>query len=492
MTTSDNEAQNVIDGEWRPAAAGRRYDVVNPARPSEIVGTAALADRDDVRQAIEAAHKAFPAWSAASFHERADYLRKAAAKLTASQDDLNARIRLFTREHGKILKEAGIEFSRFGDRFEWCAAQADRLSTDERLAAPPLDTVVTRQPRGVASLIVPWNWPLSILGAKLPQALITGNTVVVKVAEQSPIAPLRTLRMLAETLPPGVVNAIASPPSEIGDEMISNPLVRKVNFTGSIRAGRHVMKVSADTLKAVTLELGGNDPALVLDDAELDAGAMQRFVLGTFMTAGQICMAVKRIYVHRSRYTEFLEKFTAGTDRIVVGDGLDPDVTMGPLNNEGQLGVVRELIEDSRRQGARVIELGRIADEETYRGGYFQRPTVVTDCDPDARVVQEEQFGPVVPILPFSDDDDAVRMANDTEYGLCSSVWTADRDRAMSIARRLEVGYTYVNGHGPMAQDHRGPFGGFKQSGVGRNLGYEGILDFMEPHSISGPPGWFF
>ena len=486
------EVQNIIDGQWREAAGGRMYDVNNPAHPSEIVGLAALANQDDVRDAIEAAHRAYPAWSALTYKERADLLTAAAAPLTSDENRLKEMIHLFTREHGKILKESAIEFSRFGDRFAWPVAQAGRLAEDQKLSGPPRDTIITHHPRGVASQIVPWNWPISLLGVKAPPALMTGNTVVIKIAEQSPLAPMQLLKMLADGLPPGVINVIASPPSEIGDEMISNPLVRKVSFTGSIKAGKHIMKVAADTLKAITLELGGNDAALVLDDAELDDEAMQRFSAGAYMSSGQICMAVKRIYVQRSRYDEFVEKFSSTVDRIVVGDGTDPSVTMGPINNERQLKVVQDLIEDSRKSGATVRELGQIADEDTYREGYFQRPTIVTDCDPGSRIVLEEQFGPVVPILPFDTDEEAVRQANATEFGLCSSVWTADRDRAVAMARQLEAGYTYINGHGPMAQDHRGPFGGVKQSGIGRVLGFEGMNEFMEPHSISAPPGWLF
>lgn len=492
MSNALAEVQNIIDGEWREASGGRMYDVNNPAHPHEVVGRAALASRDDVRQAIEAAHRAFPAWAAMSYAERAERLTAAAAPLAADENRLQQMVRLFTREHGKILKESAIEFSRFGDRFAWPVAQAATLAEDRKLTGPPRDTIITRQPRGVAAQIVPWNWPISLLGVKVPPALMTGNTVVIKLAEQSPLAPMQLLKILADGLPPGVINVIASPPSEIGDEMISNPLVRKISFTGSIKTGKHIMKVAADTLKAITLELGGNDAALVLDDAELDNEAIDRFVNGSFMTAGQICMAVKRIYVHRSRYDEFVEKFSAAVDRIVVGDGTDPSVTMGPLNNERQLKVVQDLIEDSRKTGATVRELGQIADRENYGEGYFQRPVIVTDCDEQSRIVQEEQFGPVVPILMFDTDEQAIREANDTEFGLCSSVWTADRDRAVSIARRLEAGYTYINGHGPMAQDHRGPFGGMKQSGIGRVLGFEGMNEFMEPHSISAPPGWLF
>ena len=486
MTT----AQIIIDGEYRPAASGRTLDVNNPAHPDQIVGQVALADHEDVGAAIRAAHAAFPAWADLSYADRAEYLRKAAANLVSDEAHLDERIRLFTREHGKVLKEATIEFSRFSDRFVWSAAQAERLAEEEQLPGPPRDTIITRQARGVNSLIVPWNWPLAILGNKLPQALMTGNTVVVKLAEQSPLAPMQTLKLVADVLPPGVINVIASPVNAIGDSLVDDPLVRKVNFTGSIPAGKHIMKVAADTVKPVTLELGGNDAALVLDDAELDDETVHRIVTSTFMTAGQICMAVKRIYVHRSRHDEFVEKFTATANEYVVGDGLEDGVTMGPVNNANQLAIVRDLIEDSRNNGFTVNEVGSIHDESTYADGYFQRPTIVTDCEPGARVVQEEQFGPVVPILPFDTDDDAVHFANDTEFGLCSSVWTNDRDRALTVARRIEAGYTYINGHGPLAQDHRAPFGGFKQSGIGRNLGYEGMLDFMEPHSIAAPPGW--
>jgi acyl-CoA reductase-like NAD-dependent aldehyde dehydrogenase len=486
------EVQNIINGEWRPAIDGRTYNVHNPAHPDEVVGRAALAGQDDVRNAIEAAHKAYPAWSALSYQERAELLTAAVEPLAADEEWLNDLIHLFTKEHGKILKESAIEFSRFGDRFKWPVAQAGFLAEDRQMSGPPCDTIVTRQPRGVTSQIVPWNWPISLLGVKMPPALITGNTVVIKIAEQSPLAPLLMLKTLADKLPPGVINVIASPPSEIGDEMISNPLVRKISFTGSIRAGKHIMKVAADTLKAITLELGGNDAALVLEDAELDETNIQKFVAGSFMSSGQICMAVKRIYVHRSRIDEFVEKYSQAVDRIVVGDGSDPSVTMGPINNERQLKIVQDLIEDSRYVGATVTELGQIADEDTYREGYFQRPVVITNCDPESRIVQEEQFGPVVPILPFDTEEAAIKMANDTEYGLCSSVWTSDRDRALAVARRLEAGYTYINGHGPMAQDHRSPFGGVKQSGIGRVLGLEGLDEFMEPHSISAPPGWLF
>lgn len=487
---SDDPVNIIINGEARTALSGKTFDVFNPANPDELVGRAALAGIADAVAAVEAAHIAFPSWAALSFADRANYLNTVNEKLVADETELRERIRLFTREHGKILRESGMELSRLGDRFAMCARQADQLAENIHLEGQPHETIVTRHPRGVATLIVPWNWPLSILGAKLPQALISGNTVVIKLAEQCPLAPLKTLIIAAAVLPPGVLNVIASPPNEIGDVLLTHPSVRKINFTGSIAAGKMIMKKAADTLKALTLELGGNDAAVVLEDAELDDAAIGRLVMGTFATTGQICMSIKRLYVHRSRYQELLGRYKALTDAIVVGDGLDPDVTMGPINNEQQYLKVLDLINDARERGATVEELGQIKNKAVYEQGYFQRPTIVTDVSEDVRVVAEEQFGPVIPIMPFDSDEQALGWANGTNYGLCSSVWSSDTGRALSMAKQLEAGYTYINAHGPMAQDPRAPFGGIKQSGIGRNLGIQGTIEFMEPHSISGATGW--
>jgi acyl-CoA reductase-like NAD-dependent aldehyde dehydrogenase len=341
-------------------------------------------------------------------------------------------------------------------------------------------------------LIVPWNWPLSILGAKLPQALIAGNTVVIKTSYHAPLAPSLTIKKMVEVLPPGVINLVTGSSDELGEALLTHPLVRKINFTGGIESGRHIMAMAAKTLTPVTLELGGNDPAIILEDADLSQESLQHMAMGTFLTTGQVCMALKRIYVHASRYKELVEGFTSIVSKHLVGNGLNPDVTMGPLNNEDQLRFVQGLVADARQKGATVNEVGQIEDEELFKRGYFHRPTIITDVDPETDVVKKEQFGPVIPILPFERIEDAIRMANDTEYGLCSSVWTVDKERALQISRQLEAGYTYLNAHGPTAQDSRAPFGGFKESGIGRALGFEGVLEFVEYHSISSAPGWLF
>ena len=479
-----------IDGSERQPAGGDYYQLHNPARPDELVGESASATPDDVAAACEAAHAAFPAWAALSYAERADYLIKIAAHLTADEADLKSRIRLFTREHGKVLKESTIEMTRLGDRFTYCASLAKRLAADDEMQGPPFDTVVTRQARGVAALIVPWNWPLSILGAKLPQALMAGNTCVVKPSQNSAMAPTLTIKKIAEILPPGVLNIVTGAASSIGDPLLSNRLVRKINFTGSIPVGKHVMRVAADNLTPVTLELGGNDAGIFLEDAVLDDAAFMRIYLAVFMTSGQICMSLKRLYVHRSRYEELRAGLTAVASRQVIGDPLLPETTMGPVNNKNQYEVVTGMLEQARQQGADVQEFGTVPDEQLYDGGYFQKPALVFDPDSALDIVREEQFGPALPIIPFDNEEEAIHLANDSRFGLCSSVWTEDRERAIRVARRLEAGYTYLNGHGPLAQDNRGPFGGFKESGIGRNLGFEGILEFQEYHSISGPNGW--
>ncbi|HCA14481.1 MAG TPA: aldehyde dehydrogenase [Alphaproteobacteria bacterium] len=483
---------NYIDGVARPADGGRTYALFNPARPDELVGHAALSSVSDVDAAVNAAHGAFAAWSRTSYAERAAKLNEVAEYLESGQDDVDQRARLFCREHGKPIKETHLEVSRLGERFRMTAAYADRLARDEIEHGPPFDTIITRQPRGVAMLIVPWNWPLSILGAKLPQALMAGNTVVVKPSELSVLAPGLTLQKIAEMFPPGVINIVTGDAAEIGDSLVGHPLVRFVNFTGSVRIGKHVMKVAADQMTPVTLELGGNDAAIVCADARLDETAFMNMYLGTFMSSGQVCMALKRLYVHRSRYDEVIEGLEAVCNRMVVGDGLLPDTNMGPVNNAKQLQIITSMIEQARSAGAEVRECGQVPDEELYQKGYFQRPALVINPDHTLDIVAEEQFGPALPVMPFDSEGEAVRLANDSRFGLCSSVWTEDRDRALLISRQLEAGYTYLNNHGPTAQDFRGPFGGFKDSGIGRNLGYEGIAQFQGYHSISSSTGWLF
>jgi acyl-CoA reductase-like NAD-dependent aldehyde dehydrogenase len=459
--------------------AGPPMPVHNPAHPTEIAGFATAASAADVDHAIEAAHRALPAWSALSYRERGEFLRHGADSLVAGGDE---RARLLVRENGKILREAELELQRFRARLTGVAALAAELSEVDVHDGPPLHTTVQYVPRGVAVLVVPWNWPLSILGACLPHALLAGATVVVKPPPTAPLATMESLSALSAVLPPGVLNAVTGRTEDIGLALLTHPHVGHIGFTGSVEAGRRIAGVAGQHLKHVTLELGGNDAALFLADADLEEQAVGRLMTGAFLSAGQVCTAIKRLYVHRSRYDEVVDALTATLRRTVVGDGLDPRATMGPLHTSAGRDRLRELL---RSCGGEVRELGELLDDGA--DGWFARPSLVLSPDPACALVWEEQFGPALPIIPFDTEDEAVDRANATEYGLASSVWSADQDRALAVARRLRAGTTFLNAHGPTVQDDRAPFGGVGSSGLGCELGVAGVREVQVPHTVTSP-----
>ncbi len=471
-----------ISGHVCDSDSGETYPVFNPANLDAQVGNVPNGVASDVDRACQAAQVAYPLWAALTYHERGEFLNQAAQNLMHDQQNVEYRISLLTRENGKLRKESAIETTRIADRFREVATYADRLSTDTELPSPPRHTIVTRQPRGVAALIVPWNWPLAILGAKLPQALIAGNTVVIKLSENAPLATAQAIIIIADTFPPGVVNLITGNSSRIGDPLLRHPHVRYINFTGSVPIGKHVMSVASENLIPVTLELGGNDASIVLEDAKLDDTALQNLYIGSFLTSGQVCMAAKRLYVHRSRFEEVVQGLSDILAQKVIGDALDPDVSFAPVNNECQFKEINAIIQQAEQAGADVREFGH---QKTATRGYFVKPRLVINPDPLLDIVVKEQFGPALPIMPFDHEDQAITAANDSEFGLCSSIWTENFDHAVSLARQIEAGFTYINGHGPTVQDTRAPFGGFKNSGIGRNFGYEGIIAFQGYHAIS-------
>ncbi|MEP9382030.1 aldehyde dehydrogenase family protein [Nocardioides cheoyonin] len=471
-----------IDG--REVSSDDALHVVDPADPRATVGYAAAASAKQAEEAVAAAHRAFPAWSALAPTERARLITEALAPLEADRNDTAA---VLTRENGKIMMESVIDTLVFVHRFELAAGLADRVGERVELPAPPYNTSVGYLPLGVVTIIVPFNWPLAILAASLPQALVAGNTVVVKPPPSAPLATVRTVRLVAQALPPGVLNVVTGNDGEIGPTLVTDERVKKVCFTGSPGGGARIMAMAAPALTRVALELGGNDPSLVLADAALDDAAFDAMFSGIFDTTGQVCMAAKRLYAHSSRLDEVVDGLAARLSRTRLGHGLAEGVTMGPLHHPRQVSYVEELLADARSRGAEVREYGEATPGEDLSHGQFLRPSLVLGAPEDSRLVTEEQFGPTIPLLTFDDEDDAVARANDTWSGLCSSVWSADLDHAAEVAARLRTGYTFVNAHGAAFLDERAPFGGFDRSGMGREMGIEGIREFMDTHSVGLP-----
>lgn len=483
MTTTVDQLPEISTGlfiDGAPVDAAETLRVVDPGDGVSLVGHAAAASAGQASDAVAAAYRAFPAWSALSPAERAAALTAALAPLEA---DRPATAEILSRENGKIRLESMIDSMVFEHRCRLAIDLAGEVEASYELPAPPYRTVVRQEPLGVVTIIVPFNWPLAILGASLAYALVAGNTVVVKPPPTAPLATARTVAAVAALLPAGVLNVVTGEDAAVGPALITDPRVRKVCFTGSVGGGKRIMAMAADNLTRVALELGGNDPAIVLPDASLASDNYQNFYHGTFDTTGQVCMAVKRLYVHRSRYDEVVDGFSELLAPTVLGHGLAESTTMGPLHRAQQKAFVSDLLDEARARGAEVREFGTEAPAD----GHFLRPSLVLNPPEDTRVVTEEQFGPTLPIIPFDDEEDALARANDTWAGLTSSVWTADLDKAAAIAERLHSGFTFVNAHGAGSLDERAPFGGRRHSGMGREMGVEGIREFMDTHAISYP-----
>jgi acyl-CoA reductase-like NAD-dependent aldehyde dehydrogenase len=320
---------------------------------------------------------------------------------------------------------------------------------------------------------------------QIVSGVLAGNTVVVKPPESAPLTLIESIKAFATDLAPGLVNVVTGLPDEIGDALTTHPDVGKIGFTGSIRAAKHIGGNAAQTVKSVTLELGGNDAAILLEDADLSDAAMDRMVGSVYHMTGQVCMAIKRIYVPESIAAEFIAAFRKAANKLVVGDGLDPQVTMGPMHSKAQLERGREFVEDAKRRGATVEPVGRIADAELFETGHFMQPTIVTNIDADAPLVVEEQFCPSVPILTYTDLDEVFASANDSIYGLGGSIWSKNVGQALELATRVASGSVWINSHGTSYINRRAPYGGVKQSGIGRKSGLEGILDYLQLQTIT-------
>ena len=459
----------LIDGA--SATASGALDVVNPAT-GEVFARCPAAGRDELERAVAAARRAQPAWRALGFEARARVVEAMADALTENQDSL---AELLTTEQGKPLAQSVAEIDRG-------AAGAVGMAK----IAIPVETLVDNdeqlielhyRPLGVVGIITPWNAPVNLALGPLVSALYTGNCVVLKPSPYTPLTTLKIGELLRDIVPPGVVNVLAGG-DEVGALMTSHEGIDKIAFTGSVATGKKVYASAARTMKRLTLELGGNDPAIILDDVDVKAIAKKVF-FSAFVNSGQVCMAIKRIYAHEEIFEPLCEALVAEASRAKVGSGLDPSTTLGPLQNRMQYDKVVELIAHTKQTGARFLCGGEIPGGP----GYFVPPTLVTDVADDSRLVTEEQFGPVVPILKYRDLDDAIARANDTRFGLSGSVWTSDIERGKAIAARLEVGTAWVNMH--RATSPVVPFGGAKESGLGRQYSHLGLKSYMEPEVIS-------
>ncbi|WP_159500445.1 aldehyde dehydrogenase family protein [Microbacterium sp. 18062] len=482
LTTAGARTGLYIGGQERFTES--TLTVNDPAKPGVIVGEAAAATPQDVTDAVAAAKDAYPAWSALGATERARIMAEAIAGIA---DDRDADAAILSQENGKIRFEAWVDALVFEIRWNLALMLAEEVDTSKTLpvvpGAIPVSTEVAYQSLGVVTVIVPFNWPIAILGAALPHALLAGNTAIVKPPPSAPLATTRVVQRIAEKLPPGVLNVITGRDENMTG-LIQNTDVAKVCFTGSVGGGKRIMELASKTLTRVTLELGGNDAALFLEDAVIDDVHLDRLYAAVYDTTGQICMNAKRVFVHRSRLDEVVAGLSARLEKAVIGYGLDEGTTLGPLHQPAQKAFVEEIIQEAKDAGADVREFGELPGGE-LAGGNFLRPAIVVDPSLDLRVVTQEQFGPVIPLIPFDTEEEAVRLANDTWGGLCGSVWTADPDAAQRVGSRLECGYVWVNDHGATRLDLRAPFGGVKQSGFGREQGIEGIRAFQDTRSIA-------
>ena len=468
--------QTLIAGEWHDATDGARFAVNNPAN-AETVGQAPRCTAADVERAIEAAHAAFAGWRATPAKTRAQVLRRWFDLILAHRDDLGA---IMVSEQGKPLAEACGEIDYAASFIEWFAEEARRVYGDV-VPSPWADRrmFTLKQPVGVAALITPWNFPAAMLTRKAGAALAAGCTVVAKPSSRTPFTALALAELARRAgLPAGVLNVVTGDAATLGGVLTSHPLVRKVSFTGSTSVGKHLLHQCAASLKHVSLELGGNAPFIVFDDADLDA-AVAGALASKYRNSGQTCVCANRVFVHEKVYDAFAEKFSAAVARLKVGDGFEAGVEIGPLISDAALSRVERYVADALSHGAVLLTGG----ERHARGGQFFQPTVLSEAHPDMHVCRNEIFGPIASLIRFHDEADVIRIANDTEFGLAAYAYTRDLGRAWRLGEQLEYGMVGINSG--LISTAEAAFGGVKQSGLGREGGRYGIDEYLETKYVN-------
>ena len=469
-----------IDGVWKSGTENKRFDVINPADET-VITSVASASVDDAKAAINAAQNAFADWAGRTPRERSIVLRKAFDLMTERLDDF---AKLIILENGKAYPDAIGEATYAAEFFRWFSEEAVR--SDGMITHAPASgarIVVQHKPAGIAVLITPWNYPAAMGTRKIAPALAAGCPVIIKPASETPLTMLALMPLLEEAgVPKGLVNVLpSSQSSAIVDTMLSDRRVRVVSFTGSTEVGRKLLHSAADQVLKPAMELGGNAPLLVLEDANIDT-AVQGTMLAKMRNLGEACTAANRIYVHKNKVDEFTKKLTLEMKNLKVGNGFDPDVQVGPLINENTRNKVAGFVEDAISKGAILHTGGKVPEGK----GYYYPPTVLSDVPKNSNCVHEEIFGPVLSILPFDTEEEAIEMANDTVYGLTNYIQTQDREKGKRVARQLRSGMVEMNGQ---SRGAGAPFGGMKQSGNGREGGVWGLEDFLEVKSVSGWAG---
>jgi betaine-aldehyde dehydrogenase len=472
--------QNYIDGKWVDAIEGKRFDVFNPAT-GEVIATAPDSQPADVERAIDAARRTFDDgtwWPGMSERDRGRILLRAADIVRRELERLAVMESL---DSGKPVGEAREDIAEVAFMFEYYGGWATKIDGYMPPVGKDAMSLVVREPTGVAAAITPWNYPMMMAVQKVAPAIAAGCTIILKPAEQTPLTALEIPKILEEAgLPAGVLHVITGFGETAGAPLVASPKVDKVGFTGSKEIGKLIMRNGADTLKRVTLELGGKSPNIVFADADFEA-AVEGSANGIFWNQGEICSAGSRVFIERPIYDDALSALVDRANAVKMGDGMDDDTTMGPLVSKQQQDRVQEYIEIGRGEATMAAQ-GSLPADPKLANGYFVPPTIFADVTNDARIAREEIFGPVMTVIPFSDPEEVIGLANDNEYGLAAAVWTRDIKKAINTAKSLRAGIVWINDTQPAPTE--APWGGYKQSGIGRELGKEGVEDYLEAKHI--------